>query len=120
MMAARRLLASLSNTNSTILLVDEEPETRGIALDFLRELGCRVITAHDLQSAAQVLRSAAIDLIIARYEDSRAQSAASALRACGGTTPIIALAAGAETLRVLLEALGRALEKAAVQAAQLN
>jgi len=108
---AGRLLLSLARRDSIILLVDEDLDTRGLTETFLRGLGSRVLAASDLQSAAQVLRSIAIDLIVARYDDHEAQSAAAALRACAGRIPIIAISAGESTLRLLLEALGKALEE---------
>jgi CheY-like chemotaxis protein len=120
MKQAARLLQDITRRNSTILLVDERADTRQIAQDFFAGLGCRVVTASDLASAAAVLRAMVIDLVIARYDDERAQSAAAALRACAGSIPIIALSAGADTLRVLLDTLGRALEKAMSEATLLN
>ena len=117
---AARLLSDIARHGSTILLVDEQDETRCVAQEFFSGLGCRVVTASDLSAATAVLRSVAIDLVIARYDDERAQSAAAALRACAGKTPIIALSTGMETLRVLLDTLGRALEKAISESAMLN
>jgi CheY-like chemotaxis protein len=117
---AVRLLQDIARRDSTILLVDEEDGTRQVAQDFLRELGLSVVAAGSLATAAAVLRSVVIDLVIARYDDERAQSAATALRACAGRTPIIALSAGADTLRVLLDALGQALAKARSESAFLN
>ena len=117
---AARLLQDIARRDSTILLVDEQDDTRQVAQDFFAGLGCRVVTANDLHNAAAVLRSVVIDLVIARYDDERAQSAAAALRACAGKIPIIALSAGADTLRILLETLGRALEKAMSEATLLN
>jgi CheY-like chemotaxis protein len=117
---AARLLQDIARRDSTVLVVDEEDATRQIAQDFFMGLGCRVVTAHDLSAAAAVLRSVVVDLVIARYDDERAQSAASALRACAGRIPIIALSAGADTLRILLATLGRALEKAMADATMPN
>jgi len=105
-------LGEIVHTNATILLVDEEADTRGLTREFLLDLGCRVITASDLPNAAHVLRVMEVDLVVARYDDAHAQSAAAALRVCAGATPIIALSAGADTLKVLLDALGRALAQA--------
>jgi CheY-like chemotaxis protein len=113
---AGHLLAALARSDSTVLLVDEQSDTREIAGEFFRELGCRVVAVGDLHAAAQLLRSMHIDLIIARYPDERAQSAAATLRVCSGKTPIIALATNAETLRRLLDALGHALRDNSPQA----
>jgi DNA-binding response OmpR family regulator len=97
---------------STVLLVDEDVHTRAIAEGFLTDYGVRVIAVSGLAAAVHVMRAVEIDLIVARYDDEQAQAAASALRACGGSTPIIALSAGADTLRALLEALGKAIGQA--------
>jgi hypothetical protein len=54
---AARLLQDIARRDSTILLVDEQAETRQVSQDFFAGLGCRVVTANDLHTAAAVLRS---------------------------------------------------------------
>ena len=109
---AQRLLSAALLRNSTVLVVDEVTGTRRLTEEFLKGIGCRVFSAGDLSHAAHFLRAVTVDLVIARYDDQRAQSAASALRACTRGASIIALCANETTLRTLLDALGKALRKA--------
>jgi DNA-binding response OmpR family regulator len=105
---ATRLLGALTSCHSTVLWVDEDSESRTSTQQFLRARGCACITVGDLVSAAQILRTVEIHLVVARYDDERARTAASALRACVRGVPIVALTAATETVRVLLEAIATA------------
>lgn len=49
-------LYSASRGNETILIVEDEPDVRGIALAFLRSLGYTVVTAGDAQEALKHLQ----------------------------------------------------------------
>ena len=111
-----RLLHRIGRPDATVLVVDERDDTRTLALTFFASLGCRVAVAEDLRRAAALLRLLAVDLVVACYDDDRARPAAETLRACAGEVPILTLAAGKDSLRELLAALGNAVDRAVTAA----
>ena len=62
--AAGPELVEAGGGSETILVVEDDPEVRGIATDMLRELGYKVLTAKDAASAVPILESGVkIDLL---------------------------------------------------------